>query len=108
MLVPSMVRPSDRWSMEILERSTAVYVLCMGPACFLVSFAFILQPVGHLEMFQNLAAHRACPLTPTCSQSLPACHRSGRATVSSPDTCRVYYRGPRNHQTPICAHSVPL
>lgn len=72
----------------------------MGPACLLVSFAFILQPMGHLEMFQNLAAHRACPLTPTCSQSRPACHRSGRATVSSPDTCRDYYRGPCNPQTP--------
>lgn len=91
-----MVRPSDRWSMEILEGSTGIYVLCMGPACFPVSFAFILQPMGHLEMFQNLAVHRACP--PTCSQSLPACRRSDGATVSSPDTSRDHYRGPCNPQ----------
>lgn len=91
-----MARPSDRWSLEILERS---YVLCMGPTCFPVFFAFILQPMGHLEMFQNLATHRACPLTPTCSQSLPVCHRSDRATVSSLDTCRDHYRGPCSPQT---------
>lgn len=108
MLVPSMVRPSDRWSVEILERSTGIYVLCIGPICFPVSFAFILQPMGHLQMFQTLTAHRACPLIPTCSQSLPACHRSDGATVSSPNPCRDHYRRPCNpqilHLCPQCPY----
>lgn len=103
MLVPSMVRTRDRWSVEILERSKGIYVLCMETACFPMFFAFILPPMGHLEMSQNQAVHRACPMTPTCTQSLPDCHRSDRATVCSPDICRDHSRRPcKPHTTHQC------
>lgn len=85
--------------MEILERSTGIYVLCMGIAGFPVSFAFNLQSMGHLGMSQNQAAHRACPMILTCTQCLPDCHKSDRATVCSPDTCREHYMGPYHPHT---------
>ena len=104
MLVPSIVRTSDRLSMEILERSTSIYVLCMGTAGFPVSFAFILQSMGHLEMSPNQAVHRACPVTLTCAQSLPDSHRSDRALTPAETTIR----DPAIPILPISVYNVPI
>ena len=47
-----LLGPSDLWTVQLLERSTEISVLCMEPDCFLVFSDFILQPMRHKKCFR--------------------------------------------------------
>lgn len=49
--VTLLLGPSDRWTVQLLERSTEISVLCMEPDCLLVFFDFILQ------LYETQACH---------------------------------------------------
>lgn len=69
--VTLLLGPTDRLTVQLLERFTEISVLCMEPDCLLVFFDFILQPMRHRKYSRTGASQGLCHTShpqpePTC------------------------------------------
>lgn len=86
--VTLLLGPGDRWTVQLLERSTEICVLCMEPECFLVFFDFILQPMRHRKCSRTWAFTGLVPYLPSASRAYLLVIGLTSATVSNIGTCR--------------------
>lgn len=96
--VTLLLGPSERWTVQLLERSTGISVLCMQPDCFLVFFDFILQPMRHRKCSRTWVFTGPLPYLPSVARVYLLVIGLTSATVSNIGTCRYHYMEPCSSQ----------